>query len=76
LRPAAVERRDDDGDHDRRAADEDARHGGFRGPFGGDDGHVERDHADGREQREAAPVARPERPQPGRGAPPGEGQEQ
>lgn len=73
---APVERRDDDGHHDRGAAHEDAWNGRLRGALGGDDGHVEANHADGGEQCEAAPRAGPERPQPGRGASPGEGQEQ
>lgn len=75
-RAAPVEERDDDGHHDRRAPDEDTRYRGFRAVFGGDDGQVEADHADGRQQPEAEPLASAERAQPQAGVPSGERGEQ
>ncbi|GAA0296313.1 hypothetical protein GCM10009540_14320 [Streptomyces turgidiscabies] len=44
--------------------------------FGGDDGQVEADHTDGREQRETDPLAGAERPQRGAAAPADQRQEQ
>lgn len=76
LRAAPVVERDEDGHHDRCAADEDTRDRGFRAAFGGDDGQVEADHADGRQQREAQPLAGAERAQPQAGVPSGERGEQ
>lgn len=76
LWAAPVEERNDDGHHDRCAADEDTRHRGFRAAFGGDDGQVEADHADGRQQPEAEPPAKAERAQPRTGVPSGERGEQ
>lgn len=66
----------DNGHHDRRAADEDTGDGGLGRTFRRDDGHVEADHADGREQREAGPLPGRECPQPGRRAAPHQRHEQ
>ncbi|GHA37387.1 hypothetical protein GCM10010372_41900 [Streptomyces tauricus] len=73
---AALQEGDDNGDGDGRAAYEDTRYGGFRGVLRGDDGEVEADHADGREQRETCPLTGRQRPQGCRAAPSDQRQEQ
>lgn len=76
MRAAAVQEGDEDGHDHRRAADEHAGDGGLRGAFGGQDGQVETDHADGGEHCEARPLTGRERPQPGSGAAAGERDQQ
>jgi len=76
LRSAALLEWDEDSHDDRGAAYEDTRYRGFRGVFGGDHGEVEADHADGREQREACPLARRQRAQGCRAAPSDQREEQ
>lgn len=77
MRAAPVQERDEHGHHDRRAAHEHPRDGGLCAAFGGEDGQVEADHADGREQGQAAPLAGPEPAQPPARVPSGErGEEQ
>ncbi|GGN52274.1 hypothetical protein GCM10011579_009090 [Streptomyces albiflavescens] len=58
------------------AAHEDARNCRFRRAFGGDHRQIEADHADGREQGEAAPLARVEPAQGHRATPADQRQEQ
>ncbi|GGN31443.1 hypothetical protein GCM10011578_069380 [Streptomyces fuscichromogenes] len=74
--PSAVEERDQDRDHHRGAADEDARDRGFRGALGGEDRQVETDHPDGGEQGQPQPGARSQPAQPPCRAPPDERHEQ
>ncbi|GAA5069336.1 hypothetical protein GCM10023336_53310 [Streptomyces similanensis] len=76
LRPAALQQRDEDGHGHRRAAHEDARHGRFGAPLGGQDRQVEADHAHRRQQRQPGPLARLQRPQPRPRLPPDQRQEQ
>ncbi|KUL80041.1 hypothetical protein ADL34_03870 [Streptomyces sp. NRRL WC-3605] len=76
MRAAAVQERDEDGHGHGGAADEDAGDGGFRRTFGGEDGEVETEHADGGEHPEARPLADGERAQPRGGAAPGERDQQ
>jgi hypothetical protein len=71
-----VQKGHDHGNDHGRAADEDSGNRRFGGALGGDHGEVEADHADRREHDEAGPLTRRERAQPGRGVPPGEGDEQ
>ncbi len=52
-----MEERDDDRHHHGSAAHEDARYRRLGGAPGGEDGQVEADHAKGREQGEAGPLA-------------------
>ncbi|GHG08412.1 hypothetical protein GCM10018791_21490 [Streptomyces zaomyceticus] len=67
--PAALGQRDQDGDDDRGAADQDAGHGGLGGPLGGEDRQIEADHADAREGGEPQPVTGGQGPQRGEPAP-------
>jgi hypothetical protein len=62
-------------DDDRGAAHEDAGDGRFRRALGGEHREVEPDHADGRDQREAPPLADRQPPQRGGAAPADEGQQ-
>lgn len=62
-------------DDDRGAAHEDAGDCRFRRALGGEHREVEADHADGRDQREAPPLADGEPPQRGGAAPADEGQQ-
>lgn len=57
LRAAALLKGYDNGHDHRGAAHEDAGNRRFRRTFGGEHREVEADHADGREQREAPPLA-------------------
>ncbi|BBC38219.1 hypothetical protein SGFS_095130 [Streptomyces graminofaciens] len=59
----AVQQRYEDGDDHRGAAHEHARHRRFRGAFGGEDGEVEADHADGRDEGEPGPLPCGQTPQ-------------
>ncbi|MGX1268553.1 hypothetical protein RKD18_001747 [Streptomyces phaeoluteigriseus] len=76
ARAASFEERHEDRDDDGRAAHQDAGDGRFGGAFGGQDGQVEADHADGREQRETDPLTGGQRAQATHGARAGEGHEQ
>ncbi len=76
LWPTAVKKRDQDRDHHRGAADEDARDRRFRGALGGEDRQVEADHPDGGEQGQPQPRTRPQPAQPPGRIPPGERHEQ
>ncbi|KUL33199.1 hypothetical protein ADL12_22025 [Streptomyces regalis] len=76
LGSASVQQGDDDGHDHGRTADEDTGNRRFGRALGGDDGQVEADHADGREHREAGPLTGGECPQPGRGVPPRQRDEQ
>ena len=76
LGPAPAEERDQDRDHHRRAAHEDARDRRFRGALGGEDRQVEADHPHGGEEGQPEPGAHAEDTQPLRRAGPDERQEQ
>jgi hypothetical protein len=76
LGSASVQEGDEDRHHHGRAADEDTGNGRFGGALRREDRQVEADHAHAREQREAGPEAGRERPQPRRGVPAGQRDEQ
>ena len=65
ARTASLQEGDENRDGHGSAADEDSGDCGFGAAFGGDDGKVEADHADSREQGETGPLACRERAQPG-----------
>lgn len=74
---AALVQQGDDHGHDHGcAADEDSGNRRFGRALGGDHSQVEADHADGGEYYEAGPLTGRERAQPGRGATPGQRDQQ
>ncbi len=77
LRSTPFEKRHKDGDDDGGAPYEDTRYGRFRRPLRRQDGQVEADHPDGRQEGEPSPLAARQPPQDGgRASPQPEQQEQ